>query len=703
MPAKLRRRLTQRIARRALLRATARAGVGAAAIAALGAGQTSIRPLTAAAQAGVQRGATLEFPYVGQYSANPPTLDPYENLTYRTQIASGFHYSKLIRPVSAGPGISPLDQAQQQPDLANSLPEMVDETTLVFKLRSDVRWHDLPPVDGRRLTVDDVLYSHDRFLQQSPHAGQWSNRIRSLASGRQNTVTVRTSEAYAPVLPLIGSSSYLWIVPREIVEDGTVAERPVGSGAWIFDSFQADAALHWRRNPTWHSAGPLGEPLADRVVATMNGDMDVLIPALGQGSLDFMRLSAEYFKQAQEAAPQIEEDDYVFTPNTVPGGFFFNFSIPPWNDVRVRQALSLSLDRDHILTATDDTGRGGWQSAIAQLPPYWLDPKDLEAFGETFEGEPSGKLFHVDFAESRRLLDAAGYPDGISATLHATADYGRSVVNFYEVCARSASEGGFQFEFFFKQYAAYITSILRGNFPDDWDGESSHLAIGPFFRGALHVGALDPDELLSAIYSRESGRHNWGAAGRLAHNSVNMIDRGGNASAWFHPSAARGGGPESDERLDEMIERQRQILDPAERRNYINDMQRYLATKMYIVPYTATPGVYAFQPYMRYREHAAMPMKATYGWGQEFIPGLWKGMAQPDIEMSSTRPDEYSEWQSMNVATASWILPRLPGVRAIWKWTGNQWIAYGLDSSGQQVPGAQDFEVRHGDMLYLSG
>ena len=63
------------------------------------------------------------------------------------------------------------------------------------------------------------------------------------------------------------------------------------------------------------------------------------------------------YKQAVEAAPQIEDDGFVFTLDTVPGGFYFNYSIPPWNDVtRVRQALSLAMDRDGVIAATNDTG-----------------------------------------------------------------------------------------------------------------------------------------------------------------------------------------------------------------------------------------------------------------------------------------------------------------------------------------------------------
>ena len=480
---------------------------------------------------------------------------------------------------------TPGNTAEYEPDLAVSLPEVPDPTTYIFTLREDANWHDVDPLNGRPIVMDDIVQTHDRFQEISANAAGWNGVIANFAPGEDNSIRFDLHQPHAPFLTLAGSSQHLWIIPPEIVDDGTVAQRPVGSGPWVFESFEPGVAIRMNRNPNWHRSRDFGYdqqlPLMDGIIATMNGATDVLIPALGDGALDYSQLSAAIFKQAQDAAPQIEDDGYVFTLNTVPGGFYFNYSIPPWNDVRVRQALSMAMDRDDILAATDDTGRGAWHSPLSQIAPYWIDPKDLDTFGEMYNGEPSGLNFHRNIAEARKLLDAAGYPEGIQATLHGTADYGATVVNLYEACAASAAEAGFQFEFFFKEYAAYIASIFRGNFPDDWDGESSHLGIGP-----LYGGATDPEDIWAAVYSRKSGRHNWGSAGRTPDNLANVLelDTGGNAEMWSHPNAVSGGGPETDETLHEMFATQKALLDFEERLEYTKDIQRYMATKMYMVP-----------------------------------------------------------------------------------------------------------------------
>lgn len=204
-------------------------------------------------------------------------------------------------------------------------------------------------------------------------------------------------------------------------------------------------------------------------------------------------------------------------------------------------------------------------------------------------------------------------------------------------------------------------------------------------------------------------------------------DTGGHADGWSHINAASGGGPDSDEDMHQMFAAQRGILDFDERLAYMQDIQRYLATKMYVVPYVSVPGIIAFNPWVKQvdprnghvisnHDQRIWP-KSSYAWATETDPFLFldhgqrsdhvvsslRPSAQADIEVTSTRPGGYSEWLSRNVATASWILPRLHGVRAIWKLTGNQWIVYGLDSNGRSAPGAQDFEVRYGEILYLSG
>ena len=673
----------RQMSRRALLGASARAGVGAAGLALVGCGDDDDDGQQAAAQAQQQgrqqqqaaqqqaaqqqqqqaaqqqaeqaaqqeaaqqeqaaqqqaavsavpapgAGGAGVAPYVGLSSGDPPTLDPYENLTYRTQIGSAYHYAKLIREVEGAPGIAPINTAEISED-ASRLPEVIDATTYVFNIRDDVYWHDVEPLNGRQLTIDDIMYTYDRFREVSPNSAGWDKVVASFEPGEDNAITVGLHRPHAPFLTLASSSQHLWFIPPEIVDDGTVAQHPVGAGPWIFEEFEPGVALRWRRNPNWHiTRDGNGAPYQENITKTMQNDPNVIIQAIADGNLDMSLLSPSVYRQMEDAIPaEYDRDRYfVFTPNTVPGGFYFNYSIAPWNDPRMRLALSMSMDRDGVLSATDDTGQGGWQSGISQLPPFWLDPKSDE-FG------PNGQYFQLNREEAYKLMDAAGHPDGVQALVHNTADYGAATNNLYAACIATVAESGFQFEIFSKEYAAYIASIFRGNFPDQWDGDSSHLAIGPFYGGAT-----DPEDLFAAVYSRTSGRHNWGSSGRSPDNrdAVLALDTGGNAEGWSpvdadtfgHPNAAVGGGPELDETLHTMFDEQRALLDLEERIEAINDIQRYLAEKMYYVPYVATPGVYAFNPWVKQNDFENVHPKTTYGWGGAFEPYVWMDQALKD-------------------------------------------------------------------------
>ena len=568
--------------------------------------------------------------YYGLNSGDLPTLDPYENLTYRTQTGSGYHYTKLIREIEGAPGVSPTYHGEQTPD-ASELPEVIDETTYVFNIRQNVYWHDVEPLNGRQLTVDDIMYTYDRFREVSPNGASWDKVVASFEAGQDNAITAKLHRPHAPFVILASSSQHLYLIPPEIVEDGTVAERPVGAGPYVFEEYEPGVALRWSRNPNWHNDyNGNAAPYYNTITRTLNADPNVIIQAVADGSLDYSRLAASVYAQMDDALPSEYDRDraFVLTPTATPGGFYFNFSIPPWNDVRMRLALSMSMDRDGVLLATDDTGQGVWQSGISPMAPYWLDPKSDE-FG------PNAQYFQRNLSEAQMLLDAAGHPDGVRALVHNTADYGASANNFFAACIASVAEGGFQFEVFSKEYAAYIASIFRGNFPDSWDGESSHLAIGPFYGGAT-----DPEDLFAAVYSRNSGRHNWGSSSRTPDNrdAVLGVDTGGNAEAWSpvdsdtfgHPNSAIGGGPELDDELHQMFDEQRQILDFDARVEKIHDIQRYMAGKMYTVPYTAAPETYVYNPWVRHNDFDNVHPKISYGTGNAFEPFLWTDQALKD-------------------------------------------------------------------------
>ena len=529
-------------------------------------------------------GGIWETTYVGLSSANPPTLDPMANLTYLAQIPSGYHYSRLLKYVRGGEGVDPLNYGEYEGDAAVGLFFIPDQTTYIYTIRDDMRWHDVDPLNGRQVTVDDILYTEDRFLSLSDSNGNaqsWAGVVNSFEGVENSQIKIGLHQPYAPFLNFSASPSHLWIIPREIVEDGTVEQRPVGSGAWIFDTYEPDVRVVWRRNPDWYEPEINGAkpPFADGIQASLVGDPNVIIPNLAEGNLDLSLLAPSIYGRLLEEVP---DATYRFNQSTVPNGFAFNYSIEPWNDVRMRQALSLALDRQAILEAVDDTKQGAWQTCLSPLAPFYLDPRDKETFGENVE------YFHKDLQRAHELMDAAGYPDGIDVVVHGNSDrYGVGWVNYMETVMLSAAELGIRYQFQFTEYAAYIATVFRGDFDEG-------ILLGPF------IVPVEPDDILFTVYHPDSGRHNWGAGP---------------------------GDPESDQTFVDMLNAQRAEVDQEARLNLIHDIQRYAAEKLYIIPTPRGASVYGFNPNVRHLDLDQIWHKVGYGWGTEFMPYLWDAEA----------------------------------------------------------------------------
>ena len=133
----------------------------------------------AVAQAGPIYGGTYRSPFVGLATGNPPTLDPYENLTYRAQHPAGYHYSGFLSHIPGGPGVNPLNFAEVVAD-GFQVPEVVDELTFVMTLNDNLFFHDRAPLNGRAVTIEDAIQTEARFKEISANALSWSDVISSL-------------------------------------------------------------------------------------------------------------------------------------------------------------------------------------------------------------------------------------------------------------------------------------------------------------------------------------------------------------------------------------------------------------------------------------------------------------------------------------------------------------------------------------------
>jgi peptide/nickel transport system substrate-binding protein len=469
---------------------------------------------------------------------DPPHFDHMLTISYKTNIALSFTHSRLVKH-RTGPNVVP-GTFPLEGDLAESWTQP-NETTYVFKLRRGVRWHNKPPVNGRELTADDVRYSIERFLTVKGNANAYMLRsVDKVEAVDTHTVKFTLKEPFAWFLDMLASPMAVAIVAREAIEkfgDMKKPEAVIGTGPWMLDSYRPNVGYTLVRNPTYFLPNL---PHIERVEATVDEDNASRIASFLAGKYD---LGWEFpgvinrtdWVQIRDALkhkrPNLRTAEF---PANVMSHISMRTDQKPFSDVRVRQAMSLAIDRQGILDATAE-GVGVFNPAVPAALRDWSLP--IDQLGE------GAKYFKHDPKEAKRLLAAAGYPNGFPASLCFTT-YGSTVlVDSMQLVVKYLKDVGIDAKVDQKEYGAYIASCFVGKFDS--------MTYGP------QTPFLEPDNFLFAQY---------------------------------YPGEPKNQSHINDPVLADLLVKQRRTFDVAKRREIIHEIQRYLAKQQYYVQMAS--GVY---------------------------------------------------------------------------------------------------------------
>lgn len=567
-----------RLGRRRLLQTTALGAAGLAVAAACGDGEDGPGETPAAATATPsgepKSGGTFRFPMVGLSSGNPPSLAANTQLTYLAQYPAAYHYSRLLKFVPDT--TANLDFTQVEGDAAESVPEAVDGVTFNFTLRDNLNFHNISPVDGRPVTAEDVVLSFERFAEESPNRGNWLRAVEKIEATGEKTLTITLKQPFAPAFSVLfaNSDGGPWIIPKEVVDQELLETQPIGSGPFIFERWDPGVVIKWRKNPDWYGAP---KPYIDEVEASLVNDPEVIIQNMAAGNLEATGWSSALFERVGE----VPGATVLIGPELVFGAAYFNFAVPPFNDKRVRQALSMAWDRLGVQEALDKAGAAGPLTHVTQFEPFYLDP-----FGPDFG--PNSKYYERDVDEAKRLLGEAGYPNGIDLVGRSSIVYGSVFGDRTEALGLSARDAGFRMSFDFGEYSGYISTTFFGEIAEN------ELGIAPLM-GAPH----DPHNIFFTIFHPTSSRHNWGPRG------TDLAELPDNS-------------PAGDQTLLALWDAQAAELDFEARVEIVKEIQRNMAESMYLVPWTGYSGVIIHQPWVKNFQWAR-----DYAPAVENLPHLW--------------------------------------------------------------------------------
>ena len=485
----------------------------------------SMAPVIARGQT-PKRGGTLAI-----RTYDPPHFDPFQTISFKTHISLSFTHSRLLKH-KAGPSVVP-GTFPIEGDLAESWTQP-NETTYVFKLRRGVKWHNKPPVNGRELTADDVVFSVSHFLTVKGNANAYMLKaVDKVDAPDKYTVKFTLKEPFVWFLDMLSNPHAVAIVAKEVVEKYGDLKKPetvIGTGPWMLDSYRPNVGLTYVRNPAYFMAGL---PYIDRIEATVDEDNASRMAAFLSGKYDLGwqfpgtidRVDWVQIKDTlKQKRPKLQTLEF---PSPVMSHISMRTDQKPFSDPRVRQAMSMSIDRKAIIEAVFE-GVGSMNPAVPAALKEWSIP-----FDKLGEG---AKHYKHDPAEAKKLLAAAGYPNGFPGTMCFTT-YGSTIlVDSLQLVQKDLKAVGIDVKIDQKEYGAYIATCFYGKFDS--------MTYGP------QTGFLEPDNFLFGQYYKDELK-----------NQSHI----------------------TDPVVDDMLIRQRRTLDVVKRRDIIYDIQRHLAKQQYYV------------------------------------------------------------------------------------------------------------------------
>jgi peptide/nickel transport system substrate-binding protein len=335
--------------------------------------------------------------------SEPPSYDAHREETFGVMHPMAPHYNTLLR-------VDPNDKTGTKPvaDLAESWTASKDGRTYTFKLRRGVKFH-----DGSEMTSKDVKASYDKII--FPTAGVASDRqgqyvaVEAVQAPDPYTVVFRLKWPSASFLASV-ASPWNWIYKADILaKDMRWYETNVmGTGPFLFVEHQKGS--HWvgKKNPNYWDKG---KPYLDSYRAIFIKDSAAQVAAVRaeRAHIQFRGFSpAERDSLVAALGPKITVQESPWDCALLVA---INHEKKPFDDKRVRRALTLALDRYQGSQALSKIAVVK-EVAGVQVPgtPYATPPAELEKLAGYSRDIVKAR------AESKRLLREAGVPDGFSFT-----------------------------------------------------------------------------------------------------------------------------------------------------------------------------------------------------------------------------------------------------------------------------------------------
>ncbi|VDC20228.1 ABC transporter substrate-binding protein [Pseudogemmobacter humi] len=376
-----------------------------------------------------------------------------------------------------------------EPGLAESWEVSEDGTEYTFRLRQGVKWHSNEKFTPTRdFNADDVVFSFERQANADHPWNQYiagvtyeyfnsmdmPNLVKSVEKIDDYTVKITLTQSEAPFLANI-AMPFASIISKEYADTleaaGTKEDLnnlPIGTGPFRFVAYQKDAVIRYAKNADYW--GPA--PLIDDLVFAITPDAAVRLQKLKAGECHLMPYPAPADIEAIKADGNLKLDEQA---GLNVGYLAYNTTVAPFDDVRVRKALNMAINKQAIV---DAVFQGHAEPAKNPIPPT------MWSYNDAIQDDP------YDPEASKALLEEAGV-SGLSMEIWAMPvqrPYMPNARRTAELMQEDLSKVGVKAEIVSYEWGEYLSKSMetgrKGAVILGWTGDNG-----------------DPDNFLSVLLS----------------------------------------------------------------------------------------------------------------------------------------------------------------------------------------------------------
>ena len=577
--------LDARLSRRRAITATGAAAAGAAFLAACGGSSDSGSTPKDVSGLLTQPVDTMDKAVKGGtwptvLNADVPHFDSiarYHNLAYAQNLMS---YSVLadFKPVVVKGETYPTWGFE--PEGAESWEYSPDGLTLTWKLRQGLKTDARAPTNGRLYDTTDLDFAFKKFAALNARRGDILNSVNAnspvISSSYPDARTMVWKLAYPSPVLMQKINRFLMLTKEgdATLPNGYDPLRTMrGTGPFLLENYEPSVKVTYARNPDYWRKDL---PTVDKVEMYIMPDISQREAQFRAGRIDTGGPMPENRVQTKKEIPGLQMILDSHLPFGNGSGTWMDYRPgSPWLDVRLRRALSMTIDRnlfiDTFLNVSGfkkdgiDVGEPQWHSHLnSPLKEFWLDPQKAAPQGLGDQG----KWWKLDIAEARKLVQATGRQMPFPALMHKLSgnEYAPPYHQYADVMSGMFNEGGiFKITLNPVDYTTVFTPKMSvtGNPKGGHDFEG--LAFGAI--GGVTGGYSDPEATWNTHFS---------PGGTMYKFEENFIDQ----------------------RFLDLNEKQSREMDEKKRIDLVKETQRVLADWFPMILFPGiVKGVNLYQPW----------------------------------------------------------------------------------------------------------